>query len=480
MKEKIIVIDDEQVIREAASEILADSGYAVVTAASGEEGYEKIKEEHFDLVITDVKMPGISGTELIKRIRDELSADVPIVVITAHGTLELAIQSMEYGTQGFILKPFTPGEIRESIDNVLKKARLIKENIKLKTLVPLFEINKRLLSELNLELLWDLIVSEAANYTGSERTSLMLLEDDGSLHLKASCGDYQETDPDKENKERFNEWVVKTKEALLLDSEAVYPDQFKQMMTKTEIRSALCMPILARGKLLGILNLAKVSSDRPFTASDIEIISVLCGQVGIAIENAKLHDNVQNIHLGVIATLANAVEARDEYTANHALRLSTYATFIAKEIGLSRNLIEIIKRAAILHDIGKIGIPDNILLKPSPLTKEEQQIMNEHPVIGSKILCRMNDLEEVTSIVKHHHEYFDGTGYPSRLKADEIPIGARIVAAADAYEAMTSARPYRKAMSFDYATSELEKMSGSQFDPKIVSAFLSVLRRTNV
>jgi putative nucleotidyltransferase with HDIG domain len=475
-QEKILIIDDEPIICDILLEILTSSGYLVVTAPSGDEGYQRLLEESFDLVITDIKMPGMSGTSLIEKIRKEISTDLPIIVITAHGTLDVAIESMTHGTQGFVLKPFTPDEILGTVDDVITKDRIIKENIKLKALLPIFEVNKRLLSELNIEKLMDIIIEEASKYTGSEKTSLMLLEDDGTLRLKAYDDGGYPANPQIDLDIQFGERVVKEKSSLLLNIDDADNEVFRNLMEAGGIKSVLCVPIIVGGNLLGVLKLSKVRSLKPFSFSDMEVVSVLCGQAGIAIENAKLYEKGQETNLQVISVLASTVEARDSYTANHAFRLSNYSADIAKEMDISYEEIQTIKKAAILHDIGKIGIPDDILFKEAPLTDDEFNIMKKHPEIGTNILDNMKGLGEVALIVKHHHEFYDGTGYPSGLKADRIPVGARIVAIADAFEAMTSNRPYRANMPHTVAFAELERMAGIQFDPEIVNAFEKILK----
>lgn len=478
-KEHVLIIDDEAVILDAAAEILNRSGYKVTTANDGEDGYGKVKQDSFDLVITDIKMPKLGGMAMIQKIREEISTETPIIVITGHGTIDIAIESLKQGTQGFLMKPFTPKELVETVTDALRKSHIAKENIKLKALLPLFEVNKRLLSELNIERLMDIIVGEASKYTGAERASLMLLnKDEGSLSLKASIG--VAIDPAETVKIRSGEGiagrVAENMTPLLLDERMDLDPALQDMMNKREIRSALCMPIIIKGELLGVLNLAKVTEGRPFTHSDMEMVSVLCGQAGIAIENARLYEKVEGSYIGIIATLASTIEARDPNTAGHAIRMAEYCRSIAVELGISDHVVETVYRAALLHDIGKIGIPDHILLKLSSLTDDEYRIMKGHPDIGVKILEGIEDFMEVGSIIRHHHEYYDGNGYPSGLSGEDIPLGSRIIAVADAFEAMTTTmRPYRKAVQPAEAVEELTRMSGIQFDPKVVKAFVTVL-----
>ena len=384
---------------------------------------------------------------------------------------------MKHGAQGFILKPFTPHELKSSVEDVIKKSDIIKENLRLKAFLPLFEVNKKLLSELDINRLLKSIVEESSRYTSCDRASLMLLGDDGSLVLKASIG--LEVDSDTALRIKIGEgiagWVAENREPLLLNEDSDIPRNLKDMMKSHEIRSALCIPIIIKEELQGVLNLSKTTGGQPFTHSDMELASVLCGQAAIALENSRLYGRVQDVYIGIIATLASAIEARDPYTAGHAIRMAEYSKSIAVRMGVSGREIETIYRAGILHDIGKIGIPDHILLKKGSLNEDEVRIMRDHPEIGGKILDKMDGLGDVAAIVRQHHTYFDGSSSLNNAKGKEILLGARIIAVADAFEAMTSVRPYKKAISVLDAAKELKKMSGTQFDPEVVNVFVDIL-----
>ena len=191
----------------------------------------------------------------------------------------------------------------------------------------------------------------------------------------------------------------------------------------------------------------------------------------------KLYMNMQREHLGVIQALASAVEARDPYTEKHSKRMAEYAMATAREMRLSMYDSQVVRYAAILHDIGKIGVSDYILSKPGDLTKEEKKKMQKHSQIGADIVTQIDSFKEASKLVYHHHERYNGQGYPEGLRGEDIPLGARIIAVVDAYDAMTSRRPYRKAYSREEAVAELKKNIGTQFDGKVVEAFLRVIER---
>ena len=179
--------------------------------------------------------------------------------------------------------------------------------------------------------------------------------------------------------------------------------------------------------------------------------------------------------LEVLTVLAKLIEMRDSYTRGHSEEVSRWSEIVARKLGLNKDKQEEISLAAKLHDIGKISIPDRILNKPGPLSKEEYAEVKKHPALGANIFSNIDSLKEVSRIIRHHHEWYNGRGYPEGLKAEEIPLGSRIISVADAYQAMTSDRPYRKAFSKEKAIYELKRRAGSQFDPEIVKIFIRVL-----
>lgn len=191
----------------------------------------------------------------------------------------------------------------------------------------------------------------------------------------------------------------------------------------------------------------------------------------------KLYIEMRKEHLGIIQAMAAAVEARDPYTEKHSKRMAEYAMATARELGLSIYYSEIVRYATILHDIGKIGVSDQILSKNGPLNEKEWDEIKKHSIIGAEILTQINSFSEPSKLIYHHHERYNGGGYPNGLKGEEIPLGSRIIAVVDAYDAMISRRPYREAMSREEAIAELKKNAGKQFDKKVVEAFLKVLDR---
>lgn len=184
---------------------------------------------------------------------------------------------------------------------------------------------------------------------------------------------------------------------------------------------------------------------------------------------------LEDISIGTIKALADALDAKCDYTSGHSLRVSRYGVAIGRQLGMSNEELRDIELAGLLHDIGKIAVPESILWKPERLTPEEQQIMAIHPVRSAQIIGDITVLTRVRLWVKHHHEHLDGSGYPDKLKGDDIPVGSRIVLVADAYDAMTSDRPYRNSIGYEKASNELRKWAGRQFDPEMVEGLLAAV-----
>jgi putative two-component system response regulator len=193
---------------------------------------------------------------------------------------------------------------------------------------------------------------------------------------------------------------------------------------------------------------------------------------------AELKDafmQLEELSTGAIRALADALDAKCDYTSGHSLRVSRFAVLIGRALGLPTETLKDVELAGVLHDIGKIGVPESILWKPAKLTEEEHKIMSEHPIKSAQIIGELSGLVRAREFVLHHHEFMDGSGYPDGLKGDAIPLGARIILVADAYDAMTTDRPYRKAIGHHRALKELREKSGTQFDPQMVNALISVI-----
>ncbi len=332
-KDKILVVDDEEAIREVISTLLEAQGYTCTACSNGRLALDAFRKDSFDLVLSDIVMPEMDGLKLLGELRQE-DPDVPVIMVTAMHDISIALEAIRAGAYDYILKPFEKDQLHLSVRRALEHRQLVIEN----------------------------------------RT-------------------YQ---------------------------------------------------------------------------SDLEhLVAERTQQLSIALQD------LEQSYDYTLEALGGALDAKDAETEGHCQRVTAFTITIAKAMDVDKGLMRQFARGAFLHDIGKMGVPDQILRKPGPLTPEEREIMRKHCEIGFAVLERIPFLKEAAEIVLSHQECFDGSGYPRGLKGEEIPLGARIFAVADTLDAMISDRPYRKALPITAARDEIKRYSGTQFDPQVVKVFLA-------
>ena len=241
-------------------------------------------------------------------------------------------------------------------------------------------------------------------------------------------------------------------------------------------KANMMVPLVMGGEARGLIELLDLSA-RPFTAEERQFCRLLADQAGIVLGAAQMAETIEEQHVATVAALAAALEAKDAYTGGHAQTIAEFAVHVGEELGLSGRDLKAVRMGALLHDVGKIGIPEAILNKPGPLTDAEFTVMKQHTVIGADIISGIPGMDEVVALVRWSHERWDGRGYPDGLSGADIPRGAYVIAVCDAYHAMTEDRVYRKAMSVEGALAELRRCTGTQFMPAAVEALETVVAR---
>ncbi|MFH2039316.1 MAG: HD domain-containing phosphohydrolase [Chloroflexota bacterium] len=274
-------------------------------------------------------------------------------------------------------------------------------------------------------------------------------------------------------------WLMENKKNLSRDDLSLNP-KFKSLWGTEineleEINAQLFVPLLAKGDLVGIIILGEKKSTLPFDRDDLLLLSAMSNQVAVAIENSRLYEDLESAFIQTTVALANAIDLRDAYTNIHSQQIAFWSAETAKIMECSPEDVKDIYWGGLLHDIGKIGIPDAILNKPGKLDSSEWEVVHRHPDLGAELIAPIKKLSRVAPIINCSHERYDGKGYPRGLRKEEIPLGARIVSVADSYSAMKDQRPYKEPMSDEMAIQELVDNSGKMYDPEVVDAFLKMI-----
>ncbi len=342
----------------------------------------------------------------------------------------------------------------------------------------LYHISRTISSTLKLNDILKVILDFSVKISGANKGSVMVLDEKRNIFFIKAAYNLSEKiirEVTFAKDENTIGWVVKNKKPLYIKD----LEKNKRFSKKEEIdyklKQLLMVPIIIEGEVKGVINLDNNTS---FTTDTINLLKSFSEQVAVAINNARLYQKIQDSYFEIVKALAQAIEAKDPYTHGHSARVMEYAVQITQKLGLPEEEIESLKYAAILHDIGKIGVRGIVLNNPNGLTGEEYNEVKKHPLVGEGIIQPIELLQPIRPLIRHHHEWYNGKGYPDGLSGENIPLGARILAAADAYDAMKSDRPYRKALTEETAIRELKHGSGTQFDPKIVKIFLEISKQT--
>ena len=320
------------------------------------------------------------------------------------------------------------------------------------------------------------ILNDAVSTLDAQRGAIVLAEGpDSTLKLRAlACGQQQLSSRPGFSQNLAQRSFSRGESILCSSVEDDAELAGARSIAEGTMASVLCVLLRTPRKCLGVLHLDRGPLQIPFTKDDLHLADALAAHVSAGIESAQLLRKQRELFHSTVTVLAQAVEMRDHYTGGHTVRVTEFALLLGQQINLSSEDLSLIHIGTPLHDIGKIGIDDEILRKPGKLTTAEFDIMKTHPVKGAKILEQIGDLAHVIPIIRSHHERWDGFGYPDGLRGEKIPRLARIVAVADAFDAMTSDRPYRQGLSPVDAFAELERQKGKQFDPELASAFLTI------
>ncbi len=511
-KRTILVVDDDRRVVDLLQISLSQNGYHVTTASTGEEGLESVRRETPDLIILDLRLPKKNGFEVCAALKSaKETTAIPVIMVSATAEVDARLQGLMHGADDYLTKPFSPKEllikVRRIFERLEKQETLSTKNRELETEVArnredLVVRNKELRFQVfSLETLMGLTHQLNSSLDLESLLGTVILSVVGQLRVNSAC--LFLTDQ-REDPKRLDAWTFKgVKEDLVRSIQFLYEDEFIRAILPVDGEEGravrlqdlsedpslersvgplyaagftLVCPVMMKQKLTAILAVGEKVSGQDFQSTDLEMVKALSESAGIAIENARLFKDLQETYLATVRVLVSTIEAKDPYTHGHTERVAQYAVGIAKAMDFSQDEIQTIQLGAFLHDIGKLHTSDSILHKPGALTDEEWRLVKAHPVRGAQMLQGVKFLEKATDLVRHHHERVDGKGYPDGLRGDEITIGAKIVNVADAFDAMTTERPYRAGLTMEQAMSQLTEKAGTQFASEVVEVLVAALR----
>ena len=490
---RILVVDDERVIREILAEFLTLEGFSVHTVEDGEKALTELRLRPYDLLITDLKMPRLSGLQLLEKIEAE-RLGVLTILMTGFGTVETAIEAMKKGAYDYLLKPFKVEEVIHVVERALYRQRLQTENIRLREALTIYKVSEALALSHDIEHILDVVLRAALDEVKA---------DVATLHLRdPRTGAYEE----RVKIVASGDTGTLANGGMPSPAFAVMMEQFGQGMPilahggkasrfftetspPTELSSFVAVPLQVRGNMVGVINVFSFTPGKKFDEGHRKMLAVLASRAASAIDNARLYGelrssnedlvkangSLEEMFQQTVAGFAQALEESDMYTRGHSERVAVYSEILARGLTLPDAEIRRIVQAGVMHDVGKIGVRYDMLNKPGKLTPEEVAVFRQHPEKGKRILEPVPCLHPLIDGCWCHHEWYDGGGYPRGLAGDAIPLVGRVVAIADAYDAMTSDRAYRRALPHEVAVGEIERCAGTQFDPELSEAFVKLV-----
>ncbi len=485
-QDRILIVDDQPAELEMMKDILDRDGYEVVAVGSGEEALQLVHQA-FDLLLTDIVMPHMGGLELIKAFQEE-SPDTVLVLVTAYGSIETARAAMQQGAYDYIVKPFDRTEICDAVAKALERKRLADENSRLKELVGLYKVSQSMIKNQDQSEVLKFILNSGISQTKSSGGAILLFDSlDRGLVIAAAVGTWElVTRLANALLERgVRSWIKDVGEAILFTDMEQHP-----LLQRVPLRlpdrgflppnakdvEILVLPIRCDSEVLGLLNIFREGAPRLFGEGDLELLTILATQTGALIKSRQLFTELEDSSFRVLCAIASWVDGRSLCTQGHMEGVAQLSEQLASRLSLSEAEIKTIKQAARVYDIGMMGVSESILNMPGELTPQEWGMVKLHPVIGDEILSHLPFLAEVRHIVRHHHERLDGGGYPDGLSGRQITSAIQVVSICDAYDAMTSPRPWRPALSKEEAIAALQEGKGARFDPEIIDSFISMVK----
>jgi putative nucleotidyltransferase with HDIG domain len=470
---RVLAVDDNASLLRFLISAFTANGCAVTSASTAEQALELINGDVFDLVVSDIKMPGLTGLDLLRAVKARRPA-TPVVLITGAPSVNSAVFGLRHGAYDYLPKPFSIKEVQQ----LLERVRADRQKWNGQTPLPAGLAEELSRRQVSVEMLFR--IGDLALHTQDPRsfvekvlelTSESLRNDASLMLLRDEQGGFTTTE--------------RGEPALVDELRALMQTNFDRLVGQGSREAillgrpggrleAVAAMIPGVGQSMGVLCIGRLTTSGAFLPDERDMVVGFAQATAVALQKLVLREDHERNLVDTITAFVNAIESKDPYLKGHSARVALYATEIARSMGLDEEATQVVSRGAMLHDLGKLSIMDTILRKPERLTEDEFTLIKAHPVVGERILKPLRFLAREACAVRHHHERFDGSGYPDGLSGEDIPLAARIVTVADVFDAVTSNRPYRTALPIEAARQEIVRGRGTHFDPQVADAFLGV------
>ncbi len=496
----VLIVDDNATNRTVCRKALESEGYNIREAADGNAALEEISNMQPHVILMDVMMPGMDGLECTRILKSNPDTqDIPIIIVSALADASDIQAGLQAGANEYLAKPIRPAELAMRVQSMAKAEcdrhdLLLSNDVRgeqTRILNVLLELCRALGATENLDTALEHTISATASVTGSRRISIMLpdtgrefLNVTKSVGIDATAAASIQVPIDESVAGRV---FVSGIRHIANDNSTCSEENLDYDSPYFASSPLICTALGTAEYIIGVINITDRVDNQPFKGQELEAVEMIASISGTAVSSIITRQSRDEARDAIMVAFAKLAEHRDGDTRKHVDRVTQYCLVLANELRKSEKFAAVIddefmhnlERSVPLHDIGKIAIPDNILLKPGRLTTQEMTIMKTHAEIGAETIRAVLErapalpmLHMAEEIASAHHEWYDGTGYPQGISGTDIPLTGRIVALADVYDAVTSKRPYKEAMSHDKAVTIILKSSGTQFDPTIVEAFM--------
>ncbi len=473
---RVLLVDDDPQVLAVLADAFTINACLVSTAETAEAALDQLADTPFDLVVSDIKLPGLSGLDVLRAVKGS-QPGTAVVLITGMPSVNSAVFGLRHGAYDYLRKPFSLNEVQDLVQRVSRDRQqphpargpgavaVTEDQVRRQLGVEgLFRISELALQRADPGLFVETVLDYTLQGFQCDAALIMLRDDDGSV-TQSQRGDA----------------ALLTQLLNLLHAHfgRLVKSRGREALTLTETGdpvAGIAVLIPDMGSTKGVLCLGRPIHRGAFLPDEQDLL-VRYGQVvALALQKVLFRESVETDVLNTIAFFITALESKDPSLKGHCERVSLYAAEIAGVLGVPPDGLAVIRRAGLLHDLGKLVLPDALVLKAERLTDDEYGALRRYPVLGARILRRLPFLAQEAEAVKAHLERFDGTGYPDRLQGHDIPLPARILAVADAFDAMTSPRPYRERRPLEAALEEVLRNASSQFDPAVTDALASISR----